>query len=301
MDVFHKRMAKAFAAGLGEAFISGLSIADPRMKKVLFVLFSERRLMEEQRRQKDGAVEIPSPVAGKPPATSTLGGIEHALFDLGLQVVRDLLAEACATVGTDAELAEKLGDALTQHFEKWTLGSIVSDALSSAANSIKKIFPDAQHFVDWWHRRTTLKKEVQKLEGKKKDKKPLYPGFEGASVALGNVFSDCIYAKMSYDEFVGEVNRRLAMAAVNVHKDEAHTAAWEKLMGKAEKMYAQTNIEKGSGVNELFHAHLRFFCLKGDAMSTTHWKILVYFAFLSFNNFPNWQQRVVDAFLKQWD
>jgi hypothetical protein len=271
------------------------------MKKILYVVFSERRVMEEQRRENNGQVELPSPVDGKPPVTSALGGIEHALFDLGLQVMRDLLEDARDNVATNEDLVEHLAAALAERLDNWELDGVVSDALSSAPNSIRKTFPNVRHFVDWWHRRTSYKKEVQKVEAKKTDKKPTYPGFEGLSVALGNVFSDCIYAKMPYDQFVAEVNRLLAMAGLDVRKDEAHAKAWDKLMGKTEKMYAQTNIEKGSGVNELFHAHLRFFCLKGDAMSTVHWKILVYFAFLSFNNFPNWQQRVVDAFLKQWE
>ncbi len=120
-------------------------------------------------------------------------------------------------------------------------------------------------------------------------------------MALGNVFSDCMYARLPYEGFVAEVDRLLMGSGVDVRRDEAHEKAWEKLMGKAEKMYAQTSIDKGSGVNERFHAHLRFFCLKGDAMSTTHWKIVVAFAFLSFNNFPDWQKRVVDEFLKLWN
>jgi hypothetical protein len=103
---------------------------------------------------------------------------------------------------------------------------------------------------------------------------------------------------MTFEGFVAEVERLLTGAGVNVRVDDAHSKAWEKLMGKAEKMYGQTNIEMGSGVNELFHAHLRFFCLKGDAMSTTHWKIVVAFAFLSFNKFPNWQKRIADMFLQ---
>ena len=153
-----------------------------------------------------------------------------------------------------AETAMRLND--------WELGSIVSDALSSAPNSVKKTFPEVPHFIDWWHRQTSFKKEVQKVEGKKKDKKAQYPGFDGASVALGNVFSDCVFAKMPFEGFAVEVKRLLEGSDVDVLKDDLHKKAWEKLMTKAEKMYGQTNVDKGSGVNELFHAHLRFFCLK---------------------------------------
>ena len=38
LDAFHKRMAKAFTV-LGESFSTGVSIADPRIRKVLFVFF----------------------------------------------------------------------------------------------------------------------------------------------------------------------------------------------------------------------------------------------------------------------
>jgi hypothetical protein len=299
LDAFHKRMAKAFTV-LGESFSTGVSIADPRIRKVLYVFFTERRDLDERRRgNEDSEIRFPSPVTGKEPLTTTLGGIEHASFDLAMQALRDLLADARTRITAKGDMLE-LEAELAIRLDNWELGSIVSDALSSASNSVKKTFPNVDHFIDWWHRRTSFKKEVQKAEAKKKEKKAQNPGFEGASVALGNVFSDCMFAKMPFDGFVAEVNRLLAGSNVDVRRDEAHVKAWDKLMAKAEKMYSQTSIDKGSGVNELFHAHLRFFCLKGDAMSTTHWKIVVSFAFLSFNNFPNWQKRVTDEFLKLW-
>jgi hypothetical protein len=296
MDAFHKRMAKSFSV-LGESYSTGISIADPRIHKVAHVFFTERRELDELRRKYKGEVRVPSPVAGKPELVTTLGGIEHASFDLALQAICDLFDAVPGAIHASKDLVE-FAELLAQHFGDWKLASIVSDALSSAPNSVKKTFPTAEHFIDWWHRRASFKKEVAKAEAKKKDKKAQNPGFEGASVALGNVFSDCIYAKMTFEGFVAEVERLLTGAGVNVRVDDAHSKAWEKLMGKAEKMYGQTNIEMGSGVNELFHAHLRFFCLKGDAMSTTHWKIVVAFAFLSFNKFPNWQKRIADMFLQ---
>ncbi len=78
--------------------------------------------------------------------------------------------------------------------------------------------------------------------------------------------------------------------------DDAHEQAWNKLKQTGEKMYESVRIEMGTGINERFHAHLRFFCVKGDIMSIEHWKVLVRFAFLSFNNFPGWQKKVVDLF-----
>jgi hypothetical protein len=290
------------AEPLGESFSTGISVTDPRIHKVLAVLFTERRVLDAYRRENGGEIRIPSPVADKAPLTTTLGGIEHASFDLALQGMRDLLAAACnrlrgRCLQDDSEVFAVAAE-LAMLLDDWELGSIVSDALSSAPNSVKKTFPDAHHFIDWWHRRTTWKKEVQKAEAKKKDKKALFPGFDGAAEALGNVFSDCVFAKMPYEAFAAEVDRLLQSSGVDVYKDKDHRTAWAKVMAKGEKMYAQTSVEKGSGVNELFHAHLRFFCLKGDAMSTAHWKIVVCFAFLSFNNFPEWQKRVTDEFLK---
>jgi hypothetical protein len=38
--------------------------------------------------------------------------------------------------------------ALAVHMDNWELGSIVSDVLSSAPNSVKKSFPNAQHHID---------------------------------------------------------------------------------------------------------------------------------------------------------
>ena len=299
VDAFHKRMAKAYSV-LGESFSTGISIADPRIQKILHIFFTERRVLDDLRRADNGEIRFDSPVVGKPKLTTSLGGIEHSSFDLAMQALRDLFADARLTLLADtdlldhaAELAMRLGD--------WKLGSIVSDALSSAPNSVKKTFPDTEHFIDWWHRRSSFKKEVSKAENKKKDKKPQNPGFEGATVALGNVFSDCMYAKMTFQQFSAEVDRLLLDSGVNVCIDEGHKKAWDKLMGKAEKMYSQSNIEMGSGINERFHAHVRFFCLKGDAMSTTHWKIAVCFAFLSFNNFPDWQILVKEEFLSEFN
>lgn len=65
-------------------------------------------------------------------------------------------------------------------------------------------------------------------------------------------------------------------------------------------MYESVRIDKGTSINERFHAHLRFYCVKGDAMSIDQWKVLVMFAFLSFNNFPDWQKRIVDLFCESF-
>jgi hypothetical protein len=74
-------------------------------------------------------------------------------------------------------------------------------------------------------------------------------------------------------------------------------SCFSKVLKKAEKLYSSIHIDFGTSINERFHAHLRFYCIKGDSMSTDHWHLLVLFAFLSFNNYPNWQQKVIDAFV----
>jgi hypothetical protein len=64
-----------------------------------------------------------------------------------------------------------------------------------------------------------------KSGGGKKTQEDSVPGFQSASEALRNVFSDCIFAKMAHEEFVQEVNRLLQQCDVDVHTDEAHTNA----------------------------------------------------------------------------
>jgi hypothetical protein len=78
------------------------------------------------------------------------------------------------------------------------------------------------------------------------------------------------------------------------------TKRGENCFKPAKKMYESVRIDKGTSINERFHAHLRFYCVKGDAMSIDQWKVLVMFAFLSFNNFPDWQKRIVDLFCESF-
>lgn len=124
-----------------------------------------------------------------------------------------------------------------------------------------------------------------------------YPLFDGLTEAAGHCFSDAVHAKKSTTAFIDDFAQCVAGAGIYISKfDTSHMDAWKKLLQTAERQFQSVQIDKGTSINERFHAHLRFYCVKGDVMSIAQWKVLVMFAFLSFNNFPNWQKKVIKLF-----
>ena len=286
LDAFHKRMAKAYST-LGEAFSTGFSVCDARMRKVLYVVFTERKVLDEA--TVDGVCSMASPVPGMADSTTTKSGIEHRALGLSLQQLNDIFFMVKAYLASNyPTITEKMDVCL----EQWYLENIATDALSSAGNSIKEFFPNARHFIDWWHRRTSIAKLLTKLELR-------YPVFGGLGEAVAQFLSDAMYNGSSWEEEVApQIQEALLTLKDQTEKSSKELAAWSKCFAKMQKMYLEVNVQMGSAINEMFHAHVRRFAIKGDKMSPTRWKTMVAFAFLDFNQFPNWKLRVRDEFLK---
>lgn len=62
-------------------------------------------------------------------------------------------------------------------------------------------------------------------------------------------------------------------------------------------LFDEIDVDTTTSINELFHAHLRFYAIKGDPMTPRHWETTLFFAYLSFNRFPGWQKLVLAQFL----
>ena len=296
-DVFHKRMAK-HASSLGESFSLAISICCCVRKKVVCVFAFERRKLQASF-AKTGKVSIVSPVTGHEITTHHKGG-EHAVVHLSLKILKEMIQRAKnqATTGDGVLLAERADVNLELFKEKvmeWDIAELVSDSLSSAAGSIQSVFPNCQHFFDWWHRRHSFKKAMKKLEDKKgkgkEDKK--FPGFIGMTDVLSPIASDCIFMDMSFDAFMDEAVKRLDEAGIHYNMDKEHSDAFDSLMTKGEKHFDSIRMDRSSSLNERFHAHVRFFAVKGDAMSHAQWEMCIYFAVLSFNNFAKWKEEIL--------
>lgn len=294
-DVVHKRMAK-HESSLGEAHSSALTIGDPRLRKILFTFVTFRKAAQEQRRV-NGSIVLESPFGSEErKLESRIGGVEHYTFDLGLQCFLQVLSKAALSASAVLPL-------LADHHQ-WNLQNIVLDTLSSGPNTVKRVFElyNKEHpklLNDWWHRRKSFNKLVKAVVSKKQKDRPKYPAFEGLDEALSSVFSECLFKKETTERFLVAVRECAEGCGIVVSVfDSNHQKAWEKLLKKGANMYERISIDDSTSVNELFHAHLRFYCIKGDKIGVTHWETLLWFSYLSFNRFQDWQKLVLDAFLK---
>ena len=294
-DVVHKRMAK-HESSLGEAHSSALTIGDPRLRKILFTFVTFRKAAQEQRRVK-GSIVLESPFgSGERKLESSIGGVEHYTFDLGLQCFLQVLSKAASSASAVLPL-------LTDGHH-WNLQNIVLDTLSSGPNTVKRVFDlykkaQPKLLNDWWHRRKSFNKLVKTVVSKKQKDRPKYPAFEGLDEALSSVFSECLFKKETAERFCIAVREAAEGCGIAVSAfDTNHQKAWEKLLKKGADMFERISIDDSTSVNELFHAHLRFYCIKGDKIGVTHWETLLWFSYLSFNRFQDWQKLVLNAFLK---
>lgn len=287
-DLVHKRMAKRQT--MGEAYSTCLTTGDPRLGKVINIFVTDRRIAQEQLRN-NKVIEMPSPIADGPVLRSTLGGVEHYTFELGIQATKQLL---------EASLSGREGAHLPA--VPWKLEKIITDSLSSAPNSVRRVFGDdsVQVMSDFWHKRNAFRKAIKNVKKQRTaDKEPKFPQFQRLDETLPLIFSDSLFDKKSKDEFIAIVEQHVVASSIQVRCDEKHTKAWDSLLKKAGKMYDKITVEMNTSINELFHAHLRFFCIKGDPMSPRHWETLLKFAYLSYNNYPSWQLEVLKQFLKK--
>lgn len=292
-DVVHKRMAK-HSSQLGEAYSSSLTIGAPVMGKAFSIFMTDRRDAQKQRTA-EKKISMPSQLPGKPDLTSGLGGIEHYTLETGLQNFKQHLDAAVEKVRSSLTL-----EAQAAHV--WHLTRIIIDGLASARNTIARTFPELVNVVkvlcDWWHRRNSSRNLISDCVGKRAAKKePKFPGFQNLAEALGSVFSDCLFAKRSKEQFIEEVKRLALVGNVDTDRDAEHQQAWNKFLGKMGDLFDEIDVDTTTSINELFHAHLRFYAIKGDPMTPRHWETTLFFAYLSFNRFPGWQKLVLAQFL----
>jgi hypothetical protein len=162
-DVAYKRNAKAYQ-GLGAALSSLLSVCDNRLGKVLSVFIFERKKMEQEFLEKE-KISVTSTVAGQPAVTTEYAaGGDHAAFELGLSLFHQEAKAACRNVAANAELVAAYANVAIL-MNDWKLASVIADAISSGANTVKRVFGDkVKLFIDWWHRRTSFKTELSKIE-----------------------------------------------------------------------------------------------------------------------------------------
>lgn len=305
IDIAHKRMAKA-GGQMGEALSNMTTFCDPRIGKVLYISFFLRRDAEQSRLDGDSDRIVCSPaIVGKLPVDTGLRGSEHSAFEIAIKRFQQITEELNEDLLRIFETIEgQLGECemdVDDSEQRFRVEQIVVDALSSAPGSIARVFGDdvIKVFIDWWHRRTSAKKVIQKLEGEKNgDKTPKFPRFQGLKELIAASFSENLFAVRSFQDYRSEVEQLMCDSGMGLDDlDELHRTAFEKLMKDLAELYSKIDVNVGTSINERFHAHLRFYCLKGDSMTTQHWKILAMFAFLSFNNVPGWQSRVTARFL----
>ena len=82
--------------------------------------------------------------------------------------------------------------------------------------------------------------------------------------------------------------------------DELHGTAFKNLMANAKDIFDSVIPAMNTQANEALHAHGRFWWSKHVAYSYDHWRALVCFQVLSWNNFPNWRNLVLQNFLKSF-
>jgi hypothetical protein len=293
-DVFHMRNSRQ--GQLGAAKASGVSFGIPGFRKIVSVFVAPRGIIDESR-DVHGVAHIPSPL-GELDLTAKRKGVEHQLVELAFQYFKQLLEKG--KIWAVKSLEGKIDEIEISRIRAQVLNCIVTDALTSAPASAQEAFGSSvSMFVDWWHRRTSWKKLLDKVETKKaKGKAPRYPLFAGLKETLGSVWSDVQYDRKPFSDFQQRAEEMVRASGVDFRSDTEHQKRWEKLMEQAKKLYEATHVDLGTSLNEQFHSHTRFFAVKGDNLSPRRWHTLVQCAYLSFNNYPSWRTLVVDEFLR---
>jgi hypothetical protein len=223
-------------------------------------------------------------------------------FNAVKMIQTDMVQMECAALQlTSQELVVRFGD-------KFSLKTICSDALSSAEKTFKQFFgPDVKIFIDWWHKRKSFNKLLRKLcQGRKSEKvgrsKPSkYPMFANLIDAIGPAFSDFLFHGKLFSEFEHDARISCLCHGINLEAlDESHATAFNNLMTNAKDIFDSVVPAMNTQANEALHAHGRFWWSKHVAYSYDHWRALVCFQVLSWNNFPNWRNLVLQNFLNSF-
>jgi hypothetical protein len=223
-------------------------------------------------------------------------------FNALKKVQTDMVQMECAALQlTSQELVLRFGDTFSLH-------TICSDALSSAEKTFKQYLgPDVKVYIDWWHKRKSFNKLLRKLcQGKKSEKvgrsKPSkYPMFANLIDAIGPTFSDFLFHGKLFSEFEHEARVSCLGHGIDLGVlDELHATAFHNLMTNAKDIFESVIPSMNTQANEALHAHGRFWWSKHVAYSYDHWRALVCFQVLSWNNFPNWRNLVLTNFLNSF-
>jgi hypothetical protein len=217
-------------------------------------------------------------------------------------VQTEMVQMECAALQlTSQELVLRFGD-------NFFLKTICSDALSSAEKTFKQYLgPEVKVFIDWWHKRKSFNKLLRKLcQGKKSEKvgrsKPSkYPMFENLIDSIGPIFSDFLFHGKLFEEFEHEARASCLGHGIDLGAlDESHMTAFNNLMANAKDIFESVVPAMNTQANEALHAHGRFWWSKHVAYSYDHWRALVCFQVLSWNNYPNWRNLVLQNFLQSF-
>jgi hypothetical protein len=220
-------------------------------------------------------------------------------FNVLKKVQTDMVQMECAALQlTSQELVLRFGD-------NFFLKTICSDALSSAEKTFKQYLgPGVKVYIDWWHKRKSFNKLLRKLcQGKKSEKvgrsKPSkYPMFANLIDAIGPAFSDFLFHGKLFSEFEHEATSSCLGHGIDLGAlDALHATAFKNLMTNAKDIFESVIPSMNTQANEALHAHGRFWWSKHVAYSYDHWRALVCFQVLSWNNFPNWRNLVLLNFL----
>ncbi len=223
-------------------------------------------------------------------------------FNALKMVQTDMVQMECAALQlTSQELVLRFGD-------KFSLKTICSDALSSAEKTFKQYLgPEVKVFIDWWHKRKSFNKLLRKLcQGKKSEKvgrsKPSkYPMFANLIDAIGPAFSDFLFHGKLFAEFEHEATASCLGHGIDLGAlDDLHATAFKNLMTNAKDIFESVVPSMNTQANEALHAHGRFWWSKHVAYSYDHWRALVCFQVLSWNNFPNRRNLVLQNFLNSF-
>jgi hypothetical protein len=223
-------------------------------------------------------------------------------FNALKKVQTDMVQMECAALQlTSQELVLRFGDT-------FSLQTICSDALSSAEKTFKQYLgSDVKVYIDWWHKRKSFNKLLRKLcQGKKSEKvgrsKPSkYPMFANLIDAIGPAFSDFLFHGKQFSEFEHEATASCRGHGIDLGAlDALHATAFKNLMTNAKDIFESVIPSMNTQANEALHAHGRFWWSKHVAYSYDHWRALVCFQVLSWNNFPNWRNLVLQNFLNSF-
>jgi hypothetical protein len=256
-----------------------------------------------------GMLATPSPFVsqGAPALTSEYkpNAIESVVMELAVQKVLQRIVR----LFPDAQVL--LADGGIDWSESMKLAArslpvLVVDALQAGPTIIKKWFNDAgalpKVFNDWWHRRKAMSKCLRKLagigKGGGKAKVAKFPELEHAHEALNEPFNKALHAKHPFAAFAVVAKERALAHDIKIEElAKGPRAAWDKMMGNAQKTLESVNPDFHTSTNELIHNHRLHFIPKGVKCATVRFVMQTQMTFLSWNRVEGWMATVLMKFL----